>query len=124
MYGLRSRHERALLLVTMLAAPSPALTDELRTHNGETLVGTVMEEHPTEIVFDSDTFGRIAVRRDFLFAVDDPSDYSSRAAVELSQKLGQAWSLSLRYDYTYDAVVGKDASEDQQRFALTIGLEF
>jgi len=61
---------------------------------------------------------------DYLFDIDDPSDYSNRIAVELAQKLGAAWSLALRYDYTYDAVVGKDSSENQERFALTIGLEF
>jgi putative salt-induced outer membrane protein YdiY len=61
---------------------------------------------------------------DYLIALDNRDDYSSRFALELSQKLGAAWALSLRYEYTYDSIVGKDASEDQQRLSLTLGLEF
>lgn len=43
--------------------------------------------------------------------------------MELTQKISAAWSLGLRYDFTYDSVVGKDASEDQQRLACTLGMD-
>lgn len=61
---------------------------------------------------------------DYLVAVDDKDDYSTRLVMDLTQKLGAAWLLSMRYEYTYDSVVGKDASEEQQRWTLNIGLEF
>ena len=60
----------------------------------------------------------------YLVAPDDQSDYSARLGIELSQKLSKVWALGLRYDYSYDAVVGKDASRLQQRWAATLGLEF
>jgi hypothetical protein len=60
----------------------------------------------------------------YLVAPDNQSDYSARLGIELSQKLSKVWALGLRYDYYYDAVVGKDASRLQQRWAATLGLEF
>jgi hypothetical protein len=67
---------------------------------------------------------RLAQTLDYLTALDDEDDYSTRLGVDLNQKLGAAWSLGMRYEFNYDAVVGKDASEDQWRFTLNIGLEF
>jgi hypothetical protein len=67
---------------------------------------------------------RLAQTLDYLVAVDDSDDYSARFGVDLNQKLGSAWSLGLRYEYNYDSVVGKDASEEQERITLSIGLEF
>lgn len=67
---------------------------------------------------------RLTPTLDYLVAVDDSDDYSTRLGVDLIQKLGSAWSLGLRYEYTYDSVVGKNASEEQQRWSLTVGLEF
>jgi hypothetical protein len=61
---------------------------------------------------------------DYLVAIDDGDDYSTRFGVDLIQKLGSAWSLGLRYEYSYDSVVGKDASEEQERWTLNVGLEF
>jgi hypothetical protein len=61
---------------------------------------------------------------EYLVSVDQASDYSVRWGLEVSQKLGSVWALGVRYDYTYDAVVGKDASKLQQRWAVTIGVEF
>jgi hypothetical protein len=61
---------------------------------------------------------------DYVRAFADGNDYSARLGIDLTQKLGAAWSLGLRYDYNYDAVVGKNASELQQRYTLNIGLEF
>jgi putative salt-induced outer membrane protein YdiY len=61
---------------------------------------------------------------EYLVAVDQSNDYSVRWGLEVSQKLGSVWALGVRYDYTYDAVVGKDASKLQQRWAVTIGVEF
>ena len=61
---------------------------------------------------------------DFLMATNDSSDYKVRLSAGLNQKLGGAWSLGLLYQYYYDAVVGKDASKEQTRTSLTIGLEF
>jgi len=67
---------------------------------------------------------RFAPTLDYLVAVDDKDDYSTRLVMDLTQKLGAAWQLSMRYEYTYDSVVGKDASEEKQRWTLNIGLEF
>jgi hypothetical protein len=61
---------------------------------------------------------------EYLRAFEDSDDYSRRLGLDLTQKLGAAWSLGLRYDYNYDAVVGKNASELQQRYTLSVGLEF
>jgi hypothetical protein len=61
---------------------------------------------------------------DYLTAVDDANDYSARFGLDLNQKLGAAWSVGLRYEYNYDSVVGRDASEEQERLTLNIGLEF
>ena len=60
----------------------------------------------------------------YLVAPGNTDDYSTRLAVELNQKISTIWSLGLRYDYTYDAVVGTTANHVQQRWALTIGLDF
>ena len=60
----------------------------------------------------------------YLVATANQNDYSARLGIELSQKLSDVWSIGLRYDYTYDAVVGKDASRLQQRWAATLGLTF
>ena len=68
MHRLRLRRE-GLLLVTALAVASPASADELKTRSGETLLGTVVEERPTEIVFDSVTFGRLTVQRDLILSL-------------------------------------------------------
>jgi hypothetical protein len=61
---------------------------------------------------------------DYLVAVDDKNDYSTHLGLDLVQKLGTAWSLGLRYEYNYDSVVGKNASEEQERWTLNLGLEF
>jgi Protein of unknown function, DUF481 len=60
----------------------------------------------------------------YLVAPDRTDDYSLRLGLELTQKLSAIWSLGFRYDYDYDAIVGKDANRFQQRWALTLGLEF
>jgi hypothetical protein len=83
-------------------------------------VGGLSQELKHEFTKDL-TFGQSL---DYLIALDNADDYSARFAMELNQKLGKAWALALRYDYTFDAIVGKDASEDQQRLTLSIGLEF
>jgi putative salt-induced outer membrane protein YdiY len=60
----------------------------------------------------------------YLVATNDFSDYTLRWYVEINQKLGPVWRLALRYDYGYDAVVGKDAKSLEQRWAFTVGVEF
>lgn len=60
----------------------------------------------------------------YLTAVEDLNDSSTRLGLEVNQKIGSIWSIGLRYDYTYDAVVGTTADRVQQRWALTIGLDF
>ena len=60
----------------------------------------------------------------YLVAPNDLSDYSLRWNVELTQKLGAVWNLALRYDYAYDAVVGTEAKSLEQRWAVTVGVEF
>jgi putative salt-induced outer membrane protein YdiY len=60
----------------------------------------------------------------YLVAPDNTDDYSTRLAIELNQKISTIWSLGFRYDYTYDAVVGTTANRTQQRWALTLGLDF
>ena len=60
----------------------------------------------------------------YLISTEDSSDYSLRWGAELSQKLSEVWSLALRYDYSYDAVVGFNASKLEQRWSVTLGVEF
>jgi putative salt-induced outer membrane protein YdiY len=60
----------------------------------------------------------------YLVAPDKTDDYSTRLAIEINQKISTIWSLGFRYDYTYDAVVGTTANRTQQRWALTLGLDF
>ena len=60
----------------------------------------------------------------YLVAPDNTEDYSARLAIEINQKISTIWSLGLRYDYTYDAVVGTTANRTQQRWALLLGLDF
>jgi putative salt-induced outer membrane protein YdiY len=60
----------------------------------------------------------------YLVAPDNMDDYSTRLSIELNQKISTIWSLGLRYDYSYDAVVGTTANHAQQRWALTLGLDF
>ena len=115
--GLNAKGERWRLTLT------PAAGIQWKEIAGEDSTGWVAGLYQ-QFKFDVTRTLTLGQSLEYLFAIDDTSDYSNRIAVELAQKLGAAWSLSLRYDYTYDAVVGKDASEDQERFALTIGLEF
>jgi uncharacterized protein DUF481 len=60
----------------------------------------------------------------YLVAPDNTDDYTVRLAIDLNQKISTIWSLGLRYDYTYDAVVGTAANRTQQRWALLLGLDF
>ncbi len=77
-----------------------------------------------EARFDVTSTLRLTQTLDYIYSLEDSDDYSARLGVDLVQKLGTAWSLGLRYDYNYDAVVGKNASELQQRFTVNVGLEF
>lgn len=76
--------------------------------------------------FDMALTQTLKVRQDldYLVSVEDSGDFSSRFGLELNQKIGALWSFALRYDFTYDSIVGKDASEDQQRLAVTLGVDF
>jgi putative salt-induced outer membrane protein YdiY len=60
----------------------------------------------------------------YLVVPNNTDDYSTRLAIELNQKISAIWSFGFRYDYTYDAVVGTSANRTQQRWALTLGLDF
>jgi len=115
--GLRVRRERWRLSFT------PAAGLQWRE---------VADEKATNVVaglyqsFEMTLKQTLKLRQDFdyLVAVDDSDDWSSRFGLELTQKIGAVWSLALRYDYIYDSIVGKDASEDQQRLAFTLGVDF
>ena len=102
---------------------TPAAGVRYRDIDGDTAWQFVVGAYQDlEIRFASTLTLRETLR--YLVAPDDQSDYSARLGIELSQKLSKVWALGLRYDYSYDAVVGKDASRLQQRWAATLGLEF
>lgn len=115
--GLRTERKRWMLSFTPAAGGQwRQVDDERSTHF---VVGFYQEGsiNITETLTLSQTL-------DYLAAIDDADDYSARLGLDLVQKLGSAWSLGLRYEYTYDAVVGKNASEEQMRITLNVGLEF
>jgi hypothetical protein len=114
--GFRAKGEKWRLTLT------PAAGVQWRQVAGEDNTAVVVGAYQ-EFRFDLTTSFYFAQSLDYLVAVGDSDDYSTRFAMELNQKLGETWSLALRYDYTFDSVVGKNASEDQQRLALTLGLE-
>ena len=64
--------------------------------------------------------------RGFLLDVYDYTNSEHSIFVQDDWKLSDrvTVNLGLRYEYNYDAVVGKDASEDQERLTFNIGLEF
>jgi hypothetical protein len=115
--GYRASRERWNLSFT------PAAGVQWRSVAGEETTNAVVGLYQT---FDLALTETLKLRQDFdyLVAVDDSDDWSSRFGLELTQKIGAAWSLGLRYDFTYDSVVGKDASEDQERLAFTLGVDF
>ena len=61
---------------------------------------------------------------EYLVAPDNFTDSSRRSWIELNQKLSAVWALNLRYEYTFDSVVGIGTPREQQRWAVTLGLEF
>jgi putative salt-induced outer membrane protein YdiY len=115
--GYRTSRERWNLSFT------PAAGVQWRELAGEESTHAVVGLYQS---FDVALSQTLKVRQDFdyLVAVDDAEDWSSRFGLELTQKISAAWSLALRYDLTYDSIVGKDASEDQQRLAFTLGVDF
>jgi putative salt-induced outer membrane protein YdiY len=115
--GLRARRERWSLSFT------PAAGVQWRELAGEEDTNAVVGLYQA---FDIELTQTMKLRQDFdyLVAVDDSDDWSSRFGLELTQKIGAVWSLALRYDFIYDSIVGKDASEDQQRLAFTLGVDF
>jgi hypothetical protein len=115
--GVRTKGERWMLAFT------PAGGVQWRVVAGDDTTKFVVGFYQEASVNITETL-RLAQTLDYLVATDDGDDYSARLGVDLSQKLGGAWSLGLRYEYNYDAVVGKDAPEDQERLTLSIGLEF
>ena len=66
MRALSSRRLRALgpLLFCLAGGSSFLHADELRTLDGEILLGTIVEEQADYVVFESSAFGRITVRRE------------------------------------------------------------
>jgi putative salt-induced outer membrane protein YdiY len=115
--GVRLKGEKWRLSVT------PVVGVRWRQIAGEDGTHVVVGAYQ-ELRFDITSGLYLGQSLDYLIAVDDSDDYSTRLAIELNQKLGEIWSLALRYDYTFDSVVGTGASEEQQRLALTLGLEF
>jgi hypothetical protein len=115
--GLRVRHERWRVSLT------PAAGVQWREVADEKATNVVAGLYQSLEMTLTQT---LKLRQDFdyLVAVDDADDWSSRFGLELTQKIGAVWSLALRYDYIYDSIVGKDASEDQQRLAFTLGVDF
>jgi hypothetical protein len=115
--GLRAKGERWALTFT------PAGGVQWRVVAGEDTTKFVVGFYQEASINITETL-RLAQTLDYLVATDDSDDYSARVGVDLNQKLGGAWSLGLRYEYNYDAVVGTDAPEDQERLTLSVGLEF
>lgn len=115
--GLRAKGERWQLTFTPAAG---AQWREVAGEDATVLVVGLFQE----LGYDLTSTLRLAQTFDYLVSPDDENDYSTRFGLDLTQKLGGAWSLGLRYEYSYDSVVGKDASEDQERLTLSIGLEF
>jgi hypothetical protein len=115
--GYRAERERWSLSLT------PAAGVQWRELAGEDSTHAVVGLYQT---FDIELTQTMKLRQDFdyLVAVDDSDDWSSRFGLELTQKIGAVWSLALRYDFIYDSIVGKDASEDQQRLAFSLGVDF
>ena len=115
--GLRTERDR------WSASFTPAGGVQWRQVDGEEDTNVVVGFYQEAGVNITQTL-RLSQTLDYLVTVDDKDDYSTRFGVDLVQKLGTAWSLGLRYEYNYDSVVGKDASEEQERWTLNVGLEF
>jgi hypothetical protein len=115
--GLRATGERWSVSFT------PAGGAQWRQVAGEETTNVVVGFYQ-ELGFSITRTLKLAQTLDYLTAVDDENDYSARFGLDLNQKLGAAWSVGLRYEYDYDSVVGKDASKDQVRLTLNLGLEF
>jgi hypothetical protein len=115
--GLRTQRERWSLSFT------PAAGVQWRQVAGEETTKFVVGFFQ-ELGFDITQTLKLGQTLDYLTAVDDRNDYSARFGVDLNQKLGAAWSVGLRYEYNYDSVVGRGASEEQERLTLNVGLEF
>ena len=115
--GLRLQGEWWKLTVT------PAVGAQWRDIDGDDTTHAVTGFYQEGGIDITDTL-KFVEAYDYLVATNNSSDYKVRLSAGLNQKLGGAWSLGLLYQYYYDAVVGKDASKEQTRTSLLIGLEF
>ena len=102
---------------------TPSIGGRVRDISGEwtsLVVGGVLED------FEWRLTSTLTLRQslEYLVAPDNFTDSSRRSWIELNQKLSRAWALNLRYEYTFDSAVGAGTPHEQQRWAVTLGLEF
>jgi putative salt-induced outer membrane protein YdiY len=105
------------------ASATPAIGPRVRDVAGEwesLWVGGILQDFEWRIT------PTLSLREslEYLVSPDKFTDSSRRAWIELTQRLSAVWTLNFRYEYTYDSAVGADSPNEQQRWSVTLGLQF
>ena len=86
---------RALAGGALLVFAQTAVADRLITRNGETLQGTLVQESPDAVVFDSLTFGRLTVGRDAIVKLERAASGEPAASEEPAAAAPFSWSRTI-----------------------------